>query len=71
MGNICCGEPPKEESEYSKIIKAHRDQNPDIKKVLKSSDYKPDAMSGPQRKKQEAGHYTYSEDIDESLKYTD
>jgi hypothetical protein len=48
MGNICGGAPPKEESEYAKIIKAHREANPEIKNVLKSSDYKPDAMSGPQ-----------------------
>lgn len=46
MGNICSSE-KEEESEYAKTIKAHREANPELHNVLKSSEWAPDAMSGP------------------------
>ena len=68
MGNICG---KQEESEYARTIKKHRQENPELNNVLKSSDWAPDAMSGPQREKYQGGSFKYKDDIDEKLKYTD
>jgi hypothetical protein len=70
MGNICCSD-QEEESEYARCIREHREANPELQTLARSSDWEPSAMSGPERERYYDGNFRYKNDIDERLKFTD